>query len=469
MNKLLAICLFWVSLVAVGQTAGDKVFLVDRSVKEGSVVRIEGTHVAFEDKNTPGIRTAIRRTTIWKILYSNGFEEFFNQPLSIAGYSYEQNGEYTINEQIKNERDTQLKELNEQLKINEEIISKLTDKLVTADSRSTSEQEKIKDLETLQLALDNRLRILEETPKTKINLNGQLAFTELLSIQRDIQPVDLFLTSQTFFNQLGNIGKIQQYSAFTSWKSEFDQWYKKEGQEQPLVSVLNTSLNLISSASASVPLYGTIVNTAISGVGNLLMSLGKKEKALYDRAPEMLLLLNVISQFEQQKSIIDHEWTLINKELDQLQKENTEILQDQMGFYEIPMDRFQAKYLKATLDSDREAFKNECREIIYEKLSGLDKNPKTKGKWLGQVETYMNKVQSLRLRFGQLTLRMMSNIEQYQNLINVYSDATKFPAEFTSKTNNLNTSLNSLKNKFNTSFNPARYIEDSAVMYIERN
>ena len=116
--------------------------------------------------------------------------------------------ENTINEQIKNERDSQLKDLNDKLKTNEELISKLTEKLAATDSKTATDKEKIKDLETLQLALDDRLRILEETPKTKINLNGQLAFTELLSIQRDIQPVDLFLTSQTFFSQLGNIGKI---------------------------------------------------------------------------------------------------------------------------------------------------------------------------------------------------------------------------------------------------------------------
>ncbi|MBC6368481.1 hypothetical protein [Algoriphagus sp. AK58] len=389
--------------------------------------------------------------------------------LGLSVHTLAQTQENTINEQIKNERDAQLKELNDKLKTNEELISKLTEKLAATDSKTATDKEKIKDLETLQLALDDRLRILEETPKTKINLNGQLAFTELLSIQRDIQPVDLFLTSQTFFTQLGNIGKIQQYNGFTSWKSEYDKWYKKQGQEDPLVNVLNTSINLISSASAAVPLYGTMVNTAISGINNIMMTMGKREKDLYDKTPQMLLLLNVTSQFEQQKSIIDHEWTLINKELEQLQKENTELLQEQMSYYGISMDRYQSRYLRATLDSDREAFKNECRKIISDKLSGLDKNPSSKGKWLGQVETYMYKVQSLRLRFGQLTMRMMANIEQYQQLITMYSDATKFPAEFTSKINSLNNPLNSLKNKFNSSFNPARYIEDSAVMYIERN
>jgi chromosome segregation ATPase len=289
-----------------------------------------------------------------------------------------------------------------------------------------------------------------------------------LSIQRDIQPVELFLTSQSFFDQLGNIGKIQQYKSFTSWKNEFDKWYAKEGQNDAMVGVLQNSISLISTASAAVPLYGTMVNTAISGVTSLVGNLSKKEKELYERSPEMLRILTVTSQFEQQKSIIDHEWVLINKELEQLQKENTQLLEEQMAYFGIDKNRYQNRYLNATLDADREFFKNECRKAISEKIALLEKSPETRGKWLGQVETYMYKVQSLRLRFGQLTTRMQANIEQYEHLIRLYSDATKFPVEFTAKITALNNPLNNLKNKFYSSFNPARYIEDSAVMYIER-
>lgn len=100
-----------------------------------------------------------------------------------------------ITEQIKTDRDNQHKDLNEKLKINEELVNRLTDKIAAADSKNATDKDKISDLENLQFALDNRLKILEEAPKTRINLNGQLAFTELLSIQRDIQPVELFLTS----------------------------------------------------------------------------------------------------------------------------------------------------------------------------------------------------------------------------------------------------------------------------------
>ncbi len=373
-----------------------------------------------------------------------------------------------ITEQIKTDRDNQLKELNEKLKNNEEIVNRLTEKLAATDNKTASDKEKIEDMEKLQIALDTRLKILEEAPKTKINLNGQLAFTELLSIQRDIQPLELFLTSQSFFDQLGSIGKIQQYKSFANWKTDFDKWYEKDGKTDPMTGLLQNSLTLISSASSIVPLYGTMVNTAISGVTSLMGTLGKKEKDLYDKTPEMLRILTISSQFEQQKSIIDHEWTLINQELEQLQKENTSLLDEQMSYFGIDKQQFERRYLKATLDSEREQFKNESRKSISDKIATLDRSADTRGKWLGQVETYMYKVQSLRLRFGQLTTRMLANIDQYDALLKNYSDSGKFPIEFTSKIIAMNSPLNNLRNKFYSSFNPAKYIEDSAVMYIER-
>lgn len=374
----------------------------------------------------------------------------------------------SISEQIKTERDNQLKELNEKLKRNEEEVNRLTDKLAAADNRTQTDKEKINDLEKLQIALDNRLKFLEEGPKTKINLNGQLAFTELLSIQRDIQPLDLFVSSQTFYTQLGNIGKIQNYNTFNAWKKDYDNWYNRQGKDDAMMEVINSSLNLISAVGSNVPLYGTMVATASSGITALVTAIGKKEKNLSEKTPAMLKLLNVTSQFENQKAIIDHEWAQINKELEQLQKENAALLEDQMNYYGISMLEYKRKYLAATLDIDRETFKNECRRAISDKITLLESSQNTKGKWLGQVETYMFKVQSLRLRFGQLTSRMLVNMDQYESLITVYSDSTRFPAEFTTQINGLNNSLKSLKNKFYASYNPTKYIEDSAVMYIER-
>ncbi len=374
----------------------------------------------------------------------------------------------SISEQIKIERDNQLQELQEKLKKNEEVVNRLTVKLADSENLKATDKEKVTDLEKLQVALDSRLKILEEAPKTKINLNGQLAFTELLSIQRDIQPAELFLTSRTFFAHLGNISNVLQYSSFNNWKTEYEKWNAKQKSGEHMVELVNNSLNLIGNAANIVPLYGSVAQTFSFGASSLISLWGNKEKELSTKTVSMLKLLTVVSQFEQQKSIIDYEWDAINKELELLQKENNQLLKDQMEYFGLNLNEYKTRYMDETLDSKRENYKNACRKAISEKILLLDSDANTRGSWLGQVETYMYRVQSLRLRFGQLTTRMLSNIDNYEQLITVYSDGTLFPAEFTRNIASLNNSLKAVKSKFYTSFNPAKYIEDSAVMYIER-
>jgi len=376
-----------------------------------------------------------------------------------------------ISEQIKIERDYQLKLLNEQLISNEEEVIKfreLIENTRLAQTDNVKAQDRIKNLENLQLAFEKRLEILEKAPKIKIEHNGQLAFIELLSIQRDIRPADLFVTSQDFFKQLGNIGMIQQYKSFTDWKSEYDKWYSSQKSNDQMRELINNSITLISDAANNVPLYGSIVQTVSSGAGAIVSSLGRKQERLKQVTPVMLRLLNATSQFENQKSIIDYEWELINRELEQLKKENEALLDEQLNYYGIKKGEYEVRYLKATTETERDKFKASCRDVISKKFNSLESDSDTKGKWYGQVEVYMYKVQSLRMRFGQLTTRMFSNIERYEHLISVYSNNENFPQEFTSKINGLEKSLHLVKEKFYSSFNPAKYIEDSATMYIEK-
>ena len=67
------------------------------------------------------------------------------------------------------------------------------------------------------------------------------------------------------------------------------------------------------------------------------------------------------------------------------------------------------------------------------------------------------------------SLRMKQNIKRYEILISYFSDAKKFPSQtqFTDNMKALSISLSSVNDKFVKYFNPARYIEDSAIMYIQ--
>lgn len=371
----------------------------------------------------------------------------------------------SISDKIKMERDNELNSYKNKLKENDIEIKKLQDKL----SESGTNQVKIATLDGLQQKLDERIKALETASKRKANYNGQLALIELLSVQRDLQPAQLFSSSQTFFSQLGNISNLQNYPSFTTWKTEYDKWYVKQDKDDQMIELVNSSIGLIGDVANKVPLYGSIVQTVSSGIGTLISSFGNKHKELKEKTPEMLRLLNATSQFENQKAIIDHEWEQINKELSQLQVENDKLLREQLKYYGIDYNQYESEYLNATLETERDRFKTKCRTTLNTKITAFDKDTVTAYKWLGQVETYMYKVQSLRIRFGNLTNRMLSNIDRYEQLIKIYSDKTKFPQELTDKIEGLGKTLSSVKKNFSTTFKPEKYIEDSAVMYIDKS
>lgn len=381
---------------------------------------------------------------------------FFLIIFSINYYSQE---DKSVSEKIKIERDNEL----EKLTIEDIRAKKTIDSLQLILKSTTGYKKRIDGLESIQEKTETRLKKLELKQKTEIRLNGQLAFTELLSVQRDIKPAELFLKSQSFFNNLGDISNINNYDTFNEWNLEYIKWFSRQKKSNAVASIITNSLNIVSEISNEVPLYGSIYQTITSGLTSIVSGFGRKDKALKSKTPDMISLISIIGQFEQQKSIIDYEWELINEELKQLKEENKTLLKNQFDYYSVNSDEFEKDYMKATLDKHRDDFKEKCLIKINEKIAKfeIDKNKS----WLGDLETYMYKVQSIRMRFGQLTNRMLSNIVRYERLIEIFNKDS-YPNEFTKKVSTLSESLEDVRNTFYDSFNPVTYIEDSATMYI---
>lgn len=81
MKKFLSLLLVFFTTHIYAQSPIDQVFLVDRTVKEGTVKNIDEYQITLEEKGKPDIIETIRLSIIWKIIYSNGYEEIFNSPL----------------------------------------------------------------------------------------------------------------------------------------------------------------------------------------------------------------------------------------------------------------------------------------------------------------------------------------------------------------------------------------------------
>jgi len=363
--------------------------------------------------------------------------------------------------QIIKERDSLLLNLNKQLEDNAIKLKSLQGEFSDLNPNRTSQR--LGSLDSIISKQENRITLLENSRKIQLKLNGQLAFTELMSIHRDIKPSNLLLSSQEFFSKIAAINNPMNYPAYEAWFKEYQEWYERKKGKDNWLDLINKSITVLNEPASNVPLYGSLFQTFSTGITSAMEIVGGTGRDLRDKTPEMLNVLNTASQFSQQQSIIDNEWKSINEELNKLENEYNRLLEEQAKYYGLDMSAV-AQYQNATLDSERETLKNKFRKSINNKISEWEKQGNKD--WLTEVERFMVKTQSLRQRFGQLTLRMKSNIGKYQELITHFSKNDSFAEEFRTKLRDLESSIDQVDSNFNAVFNPSKYIEDSAVMYI---
>ncbi len=366
-----------------------------------------------------------------------------------------------VSAQIIKERDSLLLNLNKQLEENAVKLKSLQTEFSDLNPNRTSQR--LGSLDSIISKQENRITLLENSKKIQLKLNGQLAFTELMSIHRDIKPSNLLLSSQEFFSKIAAINNPTQYNAYRQWYKEYEDWYDRKKGKDNWLDLINNSLTMLNEPSSQVPLYGSLYQTFSTGISTAIDLVGGAGRDLRDKTPEMLHVLNTASQFSQQQSIIDNEWQSINEELNKLEDEYKRLLQEQAAYYGIDMNTLK-QYQAATLDSERETLKNKVRKVISTTINQKE-NQNTK-EWLAEVERFMVKTQSLRLRFGQLTLRMKGNIAKYKELINTFAKNESFAGEFKNELRGLEKSIDQVDANFDSVFNPSKYIEDSAVMYI---
>ena len=370
-------------------------------------------------------------------------------------------GQDQVSEQIIKERDSLLLNLNKQLEDNAIKLKSLQGEFSDLNPNRTSQR--LGSLDSIISKQENRITLLENSRKIQLKLNGQLAFTELMSIHRDIKPSNLLLSSQEFFSKIAAINNPMNYPAYEAWFKEYQKWYERKKGKDNWLDLINKSITVLNEPASNVPLYGSLFQTFSTGITSAMEIVGGTGRDLRDQTPAMLNVLNTASQFSQQQSIIDNEWTSINEELNKLEDEYKRLLEEQAKYYGLDMSAVK-QYQNATLDSERETLKNNFRKAINDRISKWEKEGNKD--WLTEVERFMVKTQSLRQRFGQLTLRMKSNIGKYQELITQFSNNDAFADEFRTKLRELQSSIDQVDSNFNAVFNPSKYIEDSAVMYI---
>lgn len=330
------------------------------------------------------------------------------------------------------------------------------DQAIVASRDVQDKAEKL--LERIQ-ALELRQQAIEENEQTIFQANYQSAIVNLVYMDREIKPLMLFNTTQGLFSMLSEIGNPMQYPEYKEWFKGFSGYVEREKSREPTLNVLSNLLTLTGDLSRGAPLAGPLTQTMFSGINMYINSLGKGRNDLRNQAEKMYIVTAKLGQFTHDKNLIEHEWENITKELRELQLLFDSVLVSNLSMLKIPRNDFHRNFTNEYDANKRIRYlanlSDVAARIVTEELT---RNPKD---WKEVIYYQMMDIQSLKVSFGRLTLRISENISRYSGLIAKYKNDPDLGKNVVA----MESKLLELINTFESTFSPMEYISAATRMY----
>ncbi|MBS1666975.1 MAG: hypothetical protein JST58_06330 [Bacteroidetes bacterium] len=308
-------------------------------------------------------------------------------------------------------------------------------------------------------ALEDKQKAIEQNELNIFQANYQAAVVNLVYMDREIKPVVLFKTSKEFFELLTETTNPTYYPGYNDWYKQFHEFVEKNKKSSVSLTVFSNMVNYTSTVASSIPLGGPVTVLFFSGLETYINSLGKKKKELRDQSEKMFELTAKLSQFVHDKSDVEHDWQTITKELSEMHTHYDTVLYQNLKSLGISPEEFDQRFNKESDAEKRYAYITEIRKKASELVASQKAlQPKD---WKENIYFSLMDVQSLKLRFGQITFRMSENMDEYQQLLKKYA---KDPV-IGEKVSTLQKKLNELKEVFDNAFNPLDYLHSATRMY----
>jgi hypothetical protein len=369
------------------------------------------------------------------------------------------NNEKLLREKILNDIQQNLEKKNQVFDSTILHINERVDNLDSAIKVTTSVKVKADKLVERVQALEDKQKAQDQNEMNIYQANYQSAVVNLVSMQREIKPLILFNTTREFFTALSDAGNPMNYAGYKKWFDQFKAFVKANKQKESMLTVSNNLLNFSGSAAQAVPVVGPISSVLFSGMSTYVNSLGKKEKELRTESEKMITLTAKVGQFDYDKSEVEHEWKLITDELNNLQKLYGKSLEKNLHMLQVQMDDFNQNFSQESDAEKRYQYLTDLRQKASDYVAEQkNKSPKD---WKENVYNEMMAIQSLKMRFGQLTFRINENITKYADVFNKYKDDPDIGGKMTA----LQNKLNELKDTFDKAFDPLDYINSASKMY----
>jgi hypothetical protein len=345
----------------------------------------------------------------------------------------------------------------------DQTLSRLDNKVDSLDvaiSATRDAREKADKLLLRVQALEQKQQAIEENELNVYQANYQSAIINLVSMDKEIQPLLLFNSAKNFFTTLNETADPMKYPGYEDWYKKFYAYIEKEKDKDPALNVLHDMVQITGNITSATPIAGPVCQALFLGIDNYITSLGSKKKELRNESQKMFLLTAKLSQFDYDKDLIEQQWEIVTNDLDKLQIHYDTILNQNLALLKVPHDDYARHFTRETDADQRYQFLTELRK----RASGFVTDRRTIDikNWKQPIYYELMDVQSLKLRFGELTFEIRGIIGRYNELVMKY----KNDPEIGLKVQALGVKLDAMSDTFDSAFDPTEYINSATRMYL---
>ena len=173
----------------------------------------------------------------------------------------------------------------------------------------------------------------------------------------------------------------------------------------------------------------------------------------------MFAVTAALSQFTTDKNLVENEWDGITQSLEEMQVQYDTVIDRNMRMLKIDRDDVNNGFTRQSDASKRYTYLTMLRQKAGDYVVDMKKqNPKD---WKENIYYQLMDVQSLKVRYGDLTYRIKHHINKYTVLITKY----KNNKEIGGNVGKLDEKLNQLKSTFDETFEPTQYVHSATQMY----
>ena len=342
-------------------------------------------------------------------------------------------------------------------------LTKLDNKVDSLDREIAASRDARDKADKLLLrvqALETKQQAIEQNEVYVYQANYQSAIINLVSMDKEIKPLVLFNASKSFFSTLNETADPMKYPGYQDWYKKFYEYIQKEKDHEPSLAVLNDMVQITGNLSAATPIAGPVSQALFLGINSYINSIGSKRKELRDQSQKMFLLTAKLSQFDYDKDLIEQQWEIVTKELEKLQIHYDTILNQNLALLKVPVGDYEREFNRETDADKRYQFLTELRKeassLVTARKTADVKN------WKQPIYYELMDVQSLKLRFGDLTFDIRGILSKYSQLVAKYRN----DPEIGLKVQELEVKLNALDDTFDGAFDPVEYINSATRMYL---